>query len=290
MTEAIGKRSNEDVRRTSKTVRRALDILIAMKDARGEIGVLELARTLRLSPTIVHRLLVTLAEAGFVTQNKNSAKYRIGHTAFEVGSVFLQYRKFEQVAQPLLQSLAAETGSTVLLGIIEGQDVLYVATIEGDGRIRVSARPGDRRPLHATATGKALLSGLTDVDVLRTLGPGPLAKSTARTITDPHQLLRELSDVREVGIACAIGESTPGLLAVASGVRDHSDQIIAAITASTIIHAVDRHTFLNIATKVRETADELSVTLGAPEHPDWRAVSSLPLFRTDQGGVFTDSR
>ena len=45
----------------------------------GDIGVRELARRLELSPTIVQRLVSSLAVRGYIEKNLETSRYRLGH-------------------------------------------------------------------------------------------------------------------------------------------------------------------------------------------------------------------
>ena len=259
-------------RETLQTVHRAMRVLIAMSEARGgELGVTALGQNLGLPNTIVHRLLATLVTAGFVTQNPLTAKYRVGPTAFAVGSSFTRYRQLEPIAHVYLRRLVESTGFGTLFAVREGTEAMYLMTFEGHQALRIAARPGDRRRLHATAVGKALLLDMTRADLLDLLGP-KLAPVNARTITSTSLLADELDRCRPMGVTFTLGESTQSVLAVGAPVRDHTNQIVAAMALSSPFHTVTPKTFVRLAEELRATARELSRALGALVQERHRAI------------------
>jgi len=97
----------------------------------------------------------------------------------------------------------------------------------------ISVNIGARRPAHATAMGRVLLSGLPPAELERYLATVQLRKLLPRTITDPAALRRELDKVRRNGFALVNQELEEGLVAVAAPVRDRSGRIKAAVNLST---------------------------------------------------------
>jgi len=142
------------------TVERALALLQYLSRHPGEHGVRALAGALDLSPSTTYRLLETLAEAGFVRQNRQTDRYSIGVAAVQLGIAALGALDLTAVAPPALRELVAETGESAFLAVLDDTEVVYLLKEEGRHSIRTTARLGSRRPLHCTGLGKALLASL----------------------------------------------------------------------------------------------------------------------------------
>ena len=106
-----------------------------------------------------------------------------------------------------MERLAAETGETVTLAVLAGDEALTVAQAGGAHFVSSGKWVGLRTPIHCTADGKVLLAFAAV-----TTGRGRLERRTDRTIVDPAALGRELDDVRERGFAISEGEFEPGLV------------------------------------------------------------------------------
>src|SRR5579864_6989859 len=140
------------------SVDRALVILEYLGTQTKEVGVRELGQAIGLSKSSVHRILQTLRARGFVKWNADNARYSLGMRAFEVGCGILRSMEAHAVAKPLLEQLVANLGETGFLGVLDDTELVMIDKIDGRRSVRISADIGARRPLHATAIGKALLS------------------------------------------------------------------------------------------------------------------------------------
>src|SRR6266849_2391382 len=103
-----------------QSVAHALDVLEQFYGELDELGVTELSRKLKLHKNNVFRLLATLETRGYVDQDKDTGNYRLGMKTFEVASVFLHHLSLAKQAHPVLEQLAAETGETAYLAVLEG--------------------------------------------------------------------------------------------------------------------------------------------------------------------------
>jgi DNA-binding IclR family transcriptional regulator len=70
----------------SQSLERGLDILEMIEAENGDIGVRELARRVGLSPTIVQRLVSSLAARGYIEKNSETSRYRLGHRSMILGA------------------------------------------------------------------------------------------------------------------------------------------------------------------------------------------------------------
>ena len=123
---------------TSQSLERGLAILSAFDSDRPLIGVSELSRELELSRSTAHRYIATLAQLGYLQQDPDSKRYRLGPKVLDLGFSAINSMDVREISAPHLRRLSDETGHTVNLAILDGTDVVYIE------RCR-TAQPGQRR-------------------------------------------------------------------------------------------------------------------------------------------------
>jgi len=202
-----------------QSVSRALDLLEAFSAKEAELGVTELARKLKLHKNNVFRLLATLETRGYVEQDKETERYRLGVKVYEVASVFLQHLDLRRQSRPHLESLAAKSGETAYLTVLDGGAAVYVDMVESEQGVRVGPRLGRRVPAVATAAGHVLLAGLER----------PQQEEAVAGQAEPAPLLERLARVTAEGYAVDHEEGEPGVVAVAVPIRDLTKRIVAAV-------------------------------------------------------------
>ena len=115
---------------------------------------------------------------------------------------------------PVLAALQLETGETVILGKRQGNAITYLDVIEGRHTIRYAASPGDTKPLHSSAIGKAMLGAMPPLELVRLLRKLPLPAVTERTIKDQAGLLLDIEAGRARGYFMTRGENVPEVMAL----------------------------------------------------------------------------
>jgi Transcriptional regulator len=195
------------------------------------MGVTELGRELDVHKATASRLFATLADHGFLERDPVTDKYRIGYGLVSLAGAAIGNMDVVRTARPMLESLAEKTRETVNLGVISGDDVVYVDQVAGARSIVSVNWVGQRTPLHATSNGKVLLAWLPDGERDRLLAHH-LERTTPHTLTDPAKLLVALKEVRTKGYAQTIEELEEGLNAVAAPIRAAEGDVIAALSVS----------------------------------------------------------
>ncbi len=244
-----------------RSVSNALAILEAFTLERPELGVTELARTLKLGKSTVHRLLASLSARGYVRKNPATDRYCLGLKAFEVGALAVRQRTIRETAAPFLQHLAAACRETVHLGVLDEGDVIYIDKIESQQALQMYSRIGRRAPAHCTALGKALLAW-EPADALERVLRRRLQAYTPRTLTDPDALRRELARTRARGYALDDDEFEVGLKCIAAPVRDHTRQVVASLGIASPAVRLPEERVGPLAELVRATAADVSAALG----------------------------
>ncbi|MFF4875422.1 IclR family transcriptional regulator [Micromonospora sp. NPDC000668] len=254
---------------SNQSVERALTVLRALAAGRTELRVSDVARATGLGLSTASRLLATLEGMGFVDRNPVSGLYRLGLDMVSFGGAVLNNHPVHREARQTAQDLAAELGLGVNVALRRDDRLFYLLNFEGRQAPRPFLLAGQYNPLHATGLGKALLTGLTG-DERRTLLPDTaLPAYTHRTITTHEQLDEELTRTLARGYATEIEELALGRACIAAAIRDGSGEVVAALSVSGPLSAIDlpnRET--ELVQSVIEAADSVSINLGyvGPAH------------------------
>lgn len=207
---------------------KALRVLLCLEDSPAGRGVTDIARSLGLPKSAVHRLLVTFQELGFVQQQPDS-RYILGPALARLGLRAADMFTPHRVARPYLETLAQDVGETVFLGIPAQDQVLVVDKVEHGQVLRVSPALGTVLPLYRTALGKLLLAFRPEPQreqYLQTLaGPGSAAALELRLYT----LRQELAVIAHQGVAVSLEEWAPDICCLAAPIRNRQGAVIAAL-------------------------------------------------------------
>jgi DNA-binding IclR family transcriptional regulator len=255
---------------TVQSVVRALTLLDALGDSRGEMGIAELSRQVGFHVSTVHRLLATLVVQGYARQNPESGRYALGAKAFHLAESYLGQMDLRRAVRPALERLCRETGETANLVILDGRDALYLDKVESPQSLRIFSRIGRRAPLYCTAVGKVLLASRSREEVDALLGNGPQEALTRSSITLRSQLRRELEKVQEQGHALDLEECEAGASCIAAPVRNMRGETVAAVGISGPSVRMDPQRIQGLIPCVARAAQQASEQLGFRGHSDFQ--------------------
>ncbi|GAA0695562.1 IclR family transcriptional regulator [Kitasatospora atroaurantiaca] len=243
-----------------QSVDRAVTILELLA-RRGEAGVTEIAAELGVHKSTAFRLVAALEMRGLVEQPGERGKYRLGLGLVRLAGAATARLDLSQQSRPICERLAAEVAETINIAILDDDAAVNIDQVLGPSAVTTHNWVGQRTALHATSSGKVLLAHLSEAALERRLAE-PLTSYTARTITDPRKLRRQLENVRTEGFACTIEELETGLNAVAAPLFAYHGQVVAAVSASGPSYRLSEPRILEVAAAVQRAAQEISARLG----------------------------
>ena len=220
--------TNNSARRSTAAAS-CLRVLRATAEHPNGVGVSELARDLDLGKSSVHTFLMTLADQGFVERSPDGT-YRLGMTAFEVGSATPETARLGGPVLGPLRRLADNSGESATLAVVSGHDALMVQRFETEHILRVEIHVGTRMPLTSCASGKLLLAYMSDDEVDALLPTDRLPSVTPRSIRSKAALRKLFPDIRERGWAGNDEEFAEGITGVAAPVRNRRNEVVAALS------------------------------------------------------------
>lgn len=218
--------------RQVQSLTRALALLETVARSDGGLALTQLARTVGLPSSTVHRLLTTLEQRGYVRQDAASLIWQIDVQAFVVGSAFAQTRDVLAMAQPHMRRLMEESGETVNLYVMDVGEIVCIGQVECSQLMRAIVRPGIRIKMHCSGAGKAILAWLPEYEVARVLDRHGLPRVTERTLVTPKAFKDDLAQVRERGYAVDDEEQAVGLRCVAAPILDEHGSPVAGLSVS----------------------------------------------------------
>ncbi len=246
----------------ARTLDRGLAVLEELAQARGALGITELAERCGLDKSTVHRLLVTLAARGYVQQNPRTREYALGLKLFDLYDALQDSLGLRESCRPLLNELAEASGETSHLAVLEGADVVFVDKVATKQVMGVRTVIGRSEPAHCTALGKAILATLPETQCAALSARAELRAYTDRTPVTREALARELALTKERGWALDNEEFLLGVRCLAAAVVDRAGRPVGALGISGPATRLSGERCEELGPYVRGLAERASVALG----------------------------
>jgi len=234
---------------------RLIDILASRDQA---MSLKELSQIADLHPSTTHRILNDLSLGRYV-ERPETGSYRLGMRLLELGNVVKNRLDVREAALVPMRELHKLIQQPINLSVRQGDEIVYIerAYSERSG-MQVVRAIGGRAPLHLTSVGKLFLA-VDDSEKVRAYAHRTgLVGHTKTSLTDLRLLERELSRVRQSGIARDNEELETGVRCMAVGIYDDQNKLVAGLSISAPADRIDESWLV----KLQETAKEISTSLG----------------------------
>ncbi|MCV3273113.1 IclR family transcriptional regulator [Roseobacter sinensis] len=252
---------------TLQSLDRALGILTAVSKAE-RATLTDLSLSLGVPTATTHRILTTLQKHGFVAFDDERQDWVIGIEAYRTGVSFLNRTGLSAVSRPIMRQLMERTGETANLAIADGAEVVFVAQIESNNPIRAFFARGTRTSMHASGTGKAILSALPEAEVRKMLLSSGLTSFTDNTLTTPDAFFADLATTRERGWSFDREERYAGMSCIGSVIYDEYRDPCAGVSISGPSTRFDTHRVPELGATVADAARQITQLIGGrfPDH------------------------
>ncbi|MEU9171973.1 IclR family transcriptional regulator [Streptomyces sp. NPDC048420] len=241
-----------------KSVTRSLRILEAVAQHQP-VTVGELTKLFGLPKSTVQRTLVTLNEAGWLRANRrDTTRWEIGARVLAVRPAALQGSSLFAAAREPMVHLRDTVNETIHLSVPDAlQCMVVVDRVDCDHPVRTFHAIGDTSPLHATATGRAVLAHLPKQDVEELIARG-LERYSETTPADPEELRTELRRIRTDGYAVNRNQYRPDVCAIAAPILDEDGTPLATVAVSMPDSRFDPDRLAELGRLVTDTAAEIT--------------------------------
>jgi DNA-binding IclR family transcriptional regulator len=244
-----------------QSVDRTLDILEVLATKNTGIGVTELAGEVGLSKGTTHRLLQALHERGYV-EKRGDGTYKLGLKLIEVVSLYINNLELQTEARPYVAMIAAELGLTSHLGVLDGDQVVYIEKMDVYPGVRLYSQIGLRVHAYCSSLGKCLLSNYSKTEVDAILKDCSFNKFTPNTIDSLELMHEELKLVRRQGWAMDNREYDLNNRCIGAPIYDYRGEIVAAISASGSPTVLSDERISGVSEYLMEKAMAISRSLG----------------------------
>ena len=218
----------------------------------------EISEAAKLHPSTTHRILNDLTIGRFV-ERPEAGTYRLGMRLLELGTLVKDRLNVRDLALGLMRELHRLIQQPVNLSVRQGDEIIYIerAYSERSG-MQVVRAIGGRAPLHLTSVGKLFLAS-DDIARIRAYATRTgLPSQTRNSLTQLHQLERELQEAQKSGVARDNEELELGVRCIAAGIRDDQGKMVAGLSISAPASRMDE----SWLPKLQSTANEISKALG----------------------------
>jgi DNA-binding IclR family transcriptional regulator len=242
-------------------LRRAVSILDLVTNSSDAMSAADITRAMSLPKSTAHGLLGVMVELGLLVR-KQDGTFRLGPHPMRWAHGFLSEMDMVSVFRNYFASDTTLSPYTVTLTTLDRHEVVYIDCRNSDQPLGHTFRIGMRLPATFTATGKMLLSEMSE-DKLEALFranfPSPL---TSRSVKNLASLRQELADIRRRGFSIDNGQVREGMICIGTALRDHTRCAVAGIAISLLESETTPALIESLGETMRKSAAILSEQLG----------------------------
>ncbi len=222
-----------------------LDVILAFDAAHPRMTLSEVAVRTDMNRARARRFLLTLHALGYV--RKQERYFELAPRTLQLGYSFLSANNYHAVIQQYLEDITLESGESSSLGVLDGDEVTYVARSASKHRLMsISLSVGTRLPAAYTSMGRMLLAQLPEDELNNYLDRVKLEHHTEKSIDDRVKLHDCILKVRAQGYCIVDQELDSGLRSLAVPTFDAKNRLLGALNISTNASRIDLDTLHNI--------------------------------------------
>lgn len=245
----------ESMKPTS-SLERILDVLLAFADRPDGVTMQDLSGLFALSRSTVYRYVQILKSRGMIEETPVPGLLRIGPSVRLLALARGARRGLTEIAQPILEELAAETGETILLTRRLADKVSVVASVDSPQLVSVRVDEARNSALHVGSFGKLHLAYLP-ADEMEVLLSEPMFAATTAERLDPDVLRTELTAIRRRGYALSESEVEMGMKSISAPILTDPDALLAVLTIAGPTFRLKRQKTEVLYGKLRRAADRI---------------------------------
>ncbi|MEW1955386.1 IclR family transcriptional regulator [Terrabacter sp. NPDC080008] len=223
-------------------------------------GVTEIAARVGLHKSSVSRILATLEKEQVVERDPQSRKYRLGLGLLSIAGSLLADLDVRRAALPVLRDLAEQTSETTALVVWSGRDAVTVEQVPSAQQIKHTNPLGTRYDTFESASVQVFLADLPHDEVVARVVAASGSVPLLAMPVDAY--VAELSRALERGYAVNYRLTSDDEVGVASPVRDHRGETVAAVLVAAPAYRVTEPGAAQLGERARAAADEISRRLG----------------------------
>lgn len=246
----------------SKTLR-ALSLMV--ESATPQIGVRQLASAMNIAPSSAHRILVALAEAGFVRRDSGSQRYTLTTEFFRVSQRAAAMSPLRQAGLAALRRLVETCDESALLGVYDDarHQMIFAASVDASHASRSAIRMNEWLPVRTGASGLAILAFLDDAERRSVIERSGLCSQQNRAFVEPQRLDAELAAVRRQGFAYTRCQWVAGAVGIAAPIFDRRGKVMGDVCVTIPHGRADDGSKERLVDAMRRCVDDITSRMRA---------------------------
>lgn len=207
---------------------RGLAVLLALSDKKRGMSIAQISHITGIPRAAARRSLHTLSKLGFVAAD-DGRRFYLRPRVLSFSHAYLSASPLAVLAQPILDRLGETLREACSLGILDGDEIVYLARSASSRIMSPTLNVGRRLPAYCTSIGQVLLAQFSPDELDAYLMRVRFHPYTEYTLTAPERLRQVLKSVREAGFAFASQQMESRLCTLAVPVRDTAGNFVAGI-------------------------------------------------------------
>jgi DNA-binding IclR family transcriptional regulator len=262
---------------------KALDMIDLVERSSQRLTATTIAQATGYPKPTVNRILSALVRRGFLAMDRRDQSYELGMRFTQLAAALRRSHHLVTLVEEQLITLSLRTGETISLGVAEPTAVRIVGRYHMGLEAVPGGPTGAKRPYHASAIGKAILSGMPEKLAQRHIARTHFERFTAGTIGQRDTLMADLQLTRARGHALDDEEILPGVRCVAVPIFAMDGKVVAAVSVSAPVHRMPEERMAEIVAALNAIAAEAAKRLHVPYGDD---VSDAGIVYLRSGGLF----
>ena len=215
-------------------IERADNIINIIANHPNKYRLIDLSKELEINKSSLYSLLNTLETLEWIKKEKDDT-YTLGMRMGIISALY--FSQFDLISAFSVKSvdIVGKLDETVQLSILDGTDIIYLSKKEGSSPVRLATDPGMRLPAHSTAMGKVHLSKFSFEQLQNLYTDKTLEPRTSKTVINLEELSKQIASINDSGFIWEYEEAVDGFVCVAAPVKNHEDQIIAAVSVTMVV-------------------------------------------------------
>ncbi len=222
----------------NNSIDRLISLLKVFTPSKPELKATELHAKTKIPRTTAYRILRSLTAEGWLEKKELTGNYSIGPGLYALGILYLSSTDLVRAASDVTKAVNELTHEAVSVNVLSKRNSIIILREESRHSIRWAIHAGAVLPAHATATGKALLADLPELELEALYPDEELEVFTAQTIPTRTALKSNLAEIRNSGIAIHSEESAEGVFSVASVIRNNGGRAVGAFSIAVPIFRI----------------------------------------------------
>ena len=244
-----------------QSIDRAVAILDCFSEEKKELKLSEISERLGLNKSTVHGIISTLKYHGFISQDEETQKYKLGIRFVQFGDLVINSMNIRNAAVPVIDAVCEKIEETVHVAMLDGLDVVWIEKRECTKSIKTSTKIGARLPAYTTADGKIIIC-YQNKDKIKNYLPKRIPQYTNNTITNKSEFIKKLEEMKKNGYAIDNEEYVEGLKCVAAPIFDHDGKVRFSLSTTGPAFRMNEERIKELIVIIKEAANEISHRIG----------------------------